>query len=225
MLIEILCIGAAIAGVGAIIYIYLSCSVKERLINGGTFYSKEVQDQYGSLTKHYTPLFKTVKEIKGSYNKKCFSIMSLFYDNPMWLVDGNKARSTIGFLISEEIKETDKEKLTVGMNVNDIPSFKAMTIPMFRYGMKLLYPAYMIILMKAYFKKYCAEMIDRNEQHAVIVETMRADGYCLLIPLPSELKHFKLSKFPEPELNAEGKKHVTAHIKTTSEDGSKAKNE
>lgn len=224
MLKGILCIGSAIVGAGAITYFYLSCKVKERLINGGSFYSKEVQDKYNSLTKYYTPLFKKVEESKGSYDKKCFSVMSLFYDNPMWLVDGNKARSTIGFFASEGIKEEDRDKLAVGMNRNEIPSFKAMAIPMFKYGIKLLYPFYMMILMKAYFKKYCPEMIDRNEQHAVIIEMLGSDGYYLLIPVPAEMKHFKLSKFSEPELNAEGKKHVAAHTKP-SDEGSKAKRE
>lgn len=200
----------AIATVGAGTGIYLRLNTREEQIPGGTFYYKEYQSKYADIGKHFEPFVKTMHDLKPSYDKKHFSLVGLYFDNPKWLMDQNKSRTAIGFLAYDGLEKSDREKLSAGMTGTILPPFRAMTIPMCKYGMKTLYSIYMWMLMRVYFAKNCKPLKDEGETGIVIGDITTGTRSKMFIPLPAELKKFAFISLPRPELNDEGKKHANA---------------
>ena len=185
---------------------------KER-IDGCVFYNKEIRFNYKELSKQFAPLEENIKKMNESFSKGHIGIMGLYYDNPKWLIDVNKARSSIGYMVKNELKPEDKNRIPRDMKPVQIPSFMAMTIPLPPILTETLYPVCTMILCSKYFKEYCQTMIDMGEKNLPIGDITTGKYQKMFIPLPNELKHFKFISLTTPELNNKGKEHEKRHTK------------
>eukprot|EP01022_Parablepharisma_sp_SALTPOND_P026543 TRINITY_DN64359_c0_g1_i1.p1 TRINITY_DN64359_c0_g1~~TRINITY_DN64359_c0_g1_i1.p1 ORF type:complete len:304 (+),score=18.43 TRINITY_DN64359_c0_g1_i1:77-913(+) len=187
---------------------YLNSKVKEEVFPESTFYYKEFQGKYKDIGQEYSKLRKELVNFKDLYEKGDLAILAAHYDSPLRAYDQTKSRSIIGWSASKDVPASERVKLASGYSSATLPSFRAMTIPVYKPHINWLYQVYCLTLLGKYLQTYAKDLEGNKVPLAPACDMHSSKGSILFMPVPSSVQVFNFMKTPAPEINEKGETHT-----------------
>ena len=203
--------GLGVASGASLAYLHSITTVK--MFSERTFYYKEVQGEYSKIGSEFAVIDKIKDSVKEEYQKGRVSMMSVHYDNPMWLVDKSKARTALGYSVDSDVSMAEKAKVGLGFSSVNIPRFRATMLTACTWKQNLLYQVYISVLFWKYMRMH-ANTLKEKKITCVPVCCIYPNGKeTLFIPEPDSIENFKFIKTPQPVMNEKGKNFLARCFK------------
>ncbi len=195
-------------------YHYLWARRKETPMPQYTFFYGDVQGDCAAVDKTAKAISSRLRQkLPQQYAVGQVQDCVIGWDNPRWLITPKQGRAAAGVLVDAAQKENKDVKEALQAEQLKSVELKAWNAMLLNFGCncRILTPLLMRLtwwyVSRRYYPQYKQRLQQAGEVFTPMGQARDASRSYVFVPLPEDIKHFKFTSFPEPELNPAGIVH------------------